>query len=318
MDTFELKLEDIDAEALPNSRESLGDIADLMRSLESRGQLQPVIVRPNEERTDGKFELVAGFRRFEAASKLGWQSIQAIDLDLVDADALRTTWHENFGRLQLNPVEEARFFKRYQLAVKLTRKGLSKELAVPEGRIRERMKLLDYPPLVQELLGKEDGLKQADLAVLEPFMAFPRLMEAIVRLCFPDKRTQEFLDNQGEDAPSLSDVRKDSWRLNDILNLIDEAWEQGERDRELAMGEGKEGGDVPANDWPWFAAVSPHRIPLNDSLVAAGDSPRNQLVYTARNNGYDFQRWVANAMTRRDRQRARRSSVLCEAAESSS
>ncbi len=77
----------------------------LAGSIGERGVLQPVLVRPVQ---DGKYELVAGERRWRAAKLAGLQSIPALVRAREDAEALQTALIENMAREDLNPVEEAR------------------------------------------------------------------------------------------------------------------------------------------------------------------------------------------------------------------
>ena len=84
-------------------------IGELARSLASNGLLQPIAVRPE---ADG-YILIAGERRWRAASMLGWETIPAIvRQDLTQVEASRLQLLENIVRRDLNPVEEARAFRK--------------------------------------------------------------------------------------------------------------------------------------------------------------------------------------------------------------
>ena len=82
-------------------RKELGDIAGLTESLKNYGQLTPIII-------NRKHELIAGFRRLQAARKLGWKSIEAVMIDRpTEQQKLEVEIEENIQRLDLSPEEIA-------------------------------------------------------------------------------------------------------------------------------------------------------------------------------------------------------------------
>ena len=83
----------------------------LLKSLIEQGQLQPVLVRPRE---DGRFQLVAGERRWRAANQSDGRISQllAVVRPLSDYEALVASWHENDDRENIGPLESGRFFLR--------------------------------------------------------------------------------------------------------------------------------------------------------------------------------------------------------------
>ncbi len=83
-------------------------IAELAASIAEKGMLQPILVRPRGE----GFEIVAGERRFRAASRAGLASVPVVVRDLDDRETLEVAIVENLQREDLNPVEEARAFKQ--------------------------------------------------------------------------------------------------------------------------------------------------------------------------------------------------------------
>jgi ParB family transcriptional regulator, chromosome partitioning protein len=128
-------------------RTDAGPIAGLMVSIQDRGLLEPIIVRPVE---DG-FEVVAGMRRYEACKKLGWRRLPAHVVELDDREALEVSLLENIQRETLNPIEEARAFRNY---VEKFGYGGETELARRIGKSQEyvskRIGLLSLPQRVQD------------------------------------------------------------------------------------------------------------------------------------------------------------------------
>jgi ParB family chromosome partitioning protein len=89
-------------------RKDMGDITGLMESLKSYGQLTPIII-------NRKYELIAGFRRLQAAKRLGWKSIEAMIIDRpTEQQKLEVEIEENVQRLELSPEEIADGMARLQ------------------------------------------------------------------------------------------------------------------------------------------------------------------------------------------------------------
>ena len=85
-----------------NVRRSPGDVVDLMKSISEEGILEPLLVRP----VDGRYELIVGSRRFEAAKRLGMKEVPAVVRTMGDEDALIISLVENIQRRDVEPEEE--------------------------------------------------------------------------------------------------------------------------------------------------------------------------------------------------------------------
>jgi ParB/RepB/Spo0J family partition protein len=88
-----------------NPRTAWGDLDELAASLDTHGLLQPIVVRP--EGAEGRYEIVAGHRRFAAAQKLDWRTIDAVVRKADPSEAFILTLVENLQRDDLSPKEEA-------------------------------------------------------------------------------------------------------------------------------------------------------------------------------------------------------------------
>ena len=94
----------------PNARQprnELGDLEDLMASIKERGVLEPILVRPVE----GRYEIIAGERRFIASKKLGIKDIPCIEMNVEDSEAMEISLIENIQRKDLNG-RQIRFFRQ--------------------------------------------------------------------------------------------------------------------------------------------------------------------------------------------------------------
>jgi len=128
-------------------------LAALASSLETRGVLQPVLVRP---RPDGRFELIAGERRWRAAQLAGLEMIPAIVRARDDAESLELALVENMAREDLNPVEEARACAALVEELGLSREEVGLRIGRSRVAVSNLVRLLDLPDEALDLL--ERGL----------------------------------------------------------------------------------------------------------------------------------------------------------------
>lgn len=127
-------------------RADLGNLDELMSSIEKVGLLQPIVVRPVEN----EYEVIAGNRRFEACRRLSWIKIPCHIVEMNDKEAFEISLVENVQRNMLNPIEEARAFSRY---VEENGWGSVNDLAHRIGKsqvyVSKRLRLLKLPEDVQ-------------------------------------------------------------------------------------------------------------------------------------------------------------------------
>jgi ParB family chromosome partitioning protein len=121
----------------------------LAGSLEERGVLQPVLVRPAAE---GSYELIAGERRWRAAKLAGLGEIPALVRPRDDAEALELALVENMAREDLNPVEEAHACAALVEELGLTREEVGRRVGRSRVAVSNLLRLLDLPDEALELL----------------------------------------------------------------------------------------------------------------------------------------------------------------------
>jgi ParB family chromosome partitioning protein len=121
----------------------------LAESVEERGVLQPVLVRP---RAGGTFEIVAGERRWRAAKLAGLTQVPALVQQRDDATTLEVALIENMVREDLNPVEEARAVAALVEELNLTREAVGKRVGRSRVAISNLLRLLDLPDEALALL----------------------------------------------------------------------------------------------------------------------------------------------------------------------
>ncbi|MGZ8605167.1 MAG: ParB/RepB/Spo0J family partition protein [Actinomycetota bacterium] len=126
-----------------------GAIAALSESLQERGVLQPVLVRPVP---GGTYELIAGERRWRAARLAGFDAVPALVRPDDDAASLELALIENMAREDLNPVEEARACAMLVEELGLTREGVGRRVGRSRVAVSNLMRLLDLPAEVLDLI----------------------------------------------------------------------------------------------------------------------------------------------------------------------
>jgi ParB family chromosome partitioning protein len=133
----------------PRSRVDRESIEGLAASVADAGVVQPLIVRPLG---DGRYELVAGERRWRAAREAGLGTVPAIVRDEGEADRLQTALIENMVREDLNPVDEARACVALVEDLDVSKEELARRLGRSRPAISNLVRLLDLPDDVLELL----------------------------------------------------------------------------------------------------------------------------------------------------------------------
>jgi ParB family chromosome partitioning protein len=154
-----LAIEKIRANAA-NPRRAFGeeDLAELARSIQEKGLLQPLIVRPVEG-AEKIYEIVAGERRWRAAQLARLHEVPVIIRALSDAQALEIAIIENVQRTDLNPVEEATGYRRLMDEFGYTQDDLSKVIGKSRSHVANTLRLINLPDKVKQYIA--DGLMSA-------------------------------------------------------------------------------------------------------------------------------------------------------------
>ena len=117
-------------------------LEELAASISENGLLQPILVR---EYADGRYQIIAGERRFRASKLAGLSEIPAIILERDDRKVAEIALIENIQREDLNPVEEAMAFRALIKEYDLTQEELSEKVGKSRSAIANTMRLLDLP-----------------------------------------------------------------------------------------------------------------------------------------------------------------------------
>ena len=119
-------------------------LEELTSSIKKNGIIQPIAVRPKKDEP-GKYEIVAGERRWLAAQKAGLHNIPVNILDLSDVESLEVAIVENIQRDDLSPIEEARGYKRLSDEFKYDHESISRLMSKSRSHISNTLRLLTLP-----------------------------------------------------------------------------------------------------------------------------------------------------------------------------
>ncbi|MDE3186852.1 MAG: ParB/RepB/Spo0J family partition protein [Acidobacteriota bacterium] len=121
-------------------------LAELAASITANGVVQPVLVRPQ---ANGRFQLIAGERRWRASQLAGKKTIPAILRQVSDEQAMEITIVENLQRADLNPMEQARAFERLSREFNMTQEQMAQRTGKDRVSVSNFIRLLKLPESVQ-------------------------------------------------------------------------------------------------------------------------------------------------------------------------
>lgn len=128
-------------------------LEELANSIRNQGVMQPIVVRPIGA---GRFEIIAGERRWRATQQAGLDSIPALVRDVSDEAAIAMALIENIQREDLNPIEEALALQRLQQEFQLTQQQVADAVGKSRVTISNLLRLIALPEEVKTLLAHGD------------------------------------------------------------------------------------------------------------------------------------------------------------------
>ncbi|MCX7896147.1 MAG: ParB/RepB/Spo0J family partition protein [Thermoanaerobaculum sp.] len=144
-------------------RTNLGDLEELTESIRQKGVLEPLLVR---KMAPGKYQLVAGERRFHAAVAAGLAEVPCIELNLTDQEALEVALVENLQRRDLNPFEEAEGFRTLVEKYGYTHEQVARAVGKSRSSVTETLSLLNIPPAIRDLCRHADITAKSKLLII--------------------------------------------------------------------------------------------------------------------------------------------------------
>ncbi len=198
-------------------------LAELTASIKEHGLVQPIVVRPY----NGSYQIVAGERRYRACKQLGLKTIPTIIKNLSDEEVTEISLIENIQRQELNPIEEARAYKRLVDEFGLTQEEIAKKVSKSRPFIANFLRLLNLSKEVLDLVEKGNisvGHARALLTLNDPSMQFivaSKIIDENLTVRETEKLTKKMsVMNQNLNIKNKKQERDINPIFNDILDHL--------------------------------------------------------------------------------------------------
>lgn len=184
------------------------DLADLTQSIREHGIVQPVVVRPTE---NGRYEIIAGERRWRAAQRAELINVPVIIRDVDDRVALELAIIENVQRADLNPVEEALGYQQLIDEHNYTQADLGQVIGKSRSHVANMLRLLKLPTEIRTMLvdgALSAGHARALVTAEEPAELAKRIVEGGLSVRQAEALAQEPArkSDQGQTQPIPKDA----------------------------------------------------------------------------------------------------------------
>lgn len=189
---LEISLEDI----VPNrfqprltfDTEALNELAN---SIKEHGIIQPLVVR----RLNDKYEIIAGERRFKAATLIGMKKVPCVVMDLSDNESAEVAVIENIQRKEMTPLEEAKAYKKILDKGYLTQDVLAKRMGKSQSSVANKLRLLNLDEVVQDAIldGKISERHARSLLKIEDKQEQRNILSEIINNRLTVRQTDELI-----------------------------------------------------------------------------------------------------------------------------
>ena len=194
---------------------------ELTNSIKKNGIIQPIAVRQKKSEP-GKYEIVAGERRWLAAQKAGLHDIPVNVLDLSDVESLEVAIVENIQRDDLNPVEEAKGYKRLSEEFNYDHENIAKLMSKSRSHVSNTLRLLTLPNDIIGML-EEGTLTSGQARPLIGLTNASQIAEEIVSKNYSARKVEYLVkskkENKFNDKTQDADIIKAQERIERILGL---------------------------------------------------------------------------------------------------
>src|SRR5690242_3310506 len=178
----------------PNQpRQVMGDLSELMASVAEKGIIEPLIVRPHA----GRFQIIAGERRYHAAVQVGLREVPVVLREVDDKEVMELALVENLQRKDLTAFEEAEALQQLAQRCGYTHEDMARKLGKSRTSITESLSLNNMPEDVRNLCRLADITSKSTLL-------------QIVRQSDPHKMLALVEKLAGQGATTRQDVRKET------------------------------------------------------------------------------------------------------------
>jgi ParB family chromosome partitioning protein len=196
-------------------------LEELANSIKKNGIIQPIAVRPKKIEP-GKYEIVAGERRWLAAQKAGLHDIPVNVLDLSDVESLEVAIVENIQRDDLNPIEEAKGYKRLSEEFDYDHESISKLMSKSRSHISNTLRLLSLPKDVVGML-EEGSLTSGQARPLIGLVNASSIAEEVVQKNYSARKVEYLVKSKKSGSKKEktydANIFKTQERIENILGL---------------------------------------------------------------------------------------------------
>ena len=196
-------------------------LEELANSIKKNGIIQPIAVRMDKSET-GKYEIVAGERRWLAAQRAGLNKIPVTVLDLTDVESLEVAIVENIQRDDLSPIEEARGYKKLSEEFNYDHERISKLMSKSRSHISNTLRLLSLPQDIISML-EEGTLTSGQARPLIGLINASEIAEEIVSKNYSARKVEYLVkskkENKFKDKTHDPNILKLQDRIERILGL---------------------------------------------------------------------------------------------------
>jgi ParB family chromosome partitioning protein len=206
----------------PRTRMDEGSLYELAESIKSQGVMQPILVRPLA--ASGRYEIIAGERRFRAARLAGLDEVPVLVRAVPDEAAAVMALIENIQREDLNPIEEAQGLKRLVDEFRLTHEQAAQAVGRSRSAASNLLRLLNLAAPVQQMLLAGD-IEMGHARALLMLEAAPQILAAneVAAKKLSVRETEKLVarrGNEGRQSPLMRikhDKSRDIVRLEEAL-----------------------------------------------------------------------------------------------------
>ena len=182
----------------PRKYFSKENIEELSNSIKERGVIQPIVVRP-DKKNEGKYEIIAGERRWIASQNAGLHEVPVVIFNIDDAKSLEFAIVENIQRQDLNPVEEAQGYKRLIDEFKYGQDKVTEFIGKSRSYIANSLRLLSLPTEVLIMIEKGNltaGHARALIGMSNASIIAKKIVEKKLSVRQAEKLTKQFKDKK--------------------------------------------------------------------------------------------------------------------------
>ena len=207
-DLFEVDIDLIEPNSeQPRTRFAEDKLEELTQSIKENGIIQPIVLR----RKGGRYEIVAGERRWRASQRAGLKKIPAVVRDIGDEKLLELALIENIQRHELSPIEEAKAYKKLIGTLGLTQEMVANRVGKDRTFITNYLRLLRLPEDIQKLVEEDKisvGHARALLGV-DDITAQRRVARSIVDMSLSVRETERAVKRiaSGGDSGKLLSIK---------------------------------------------------------------------------------------------------------------